>query len=104
MNGQELFLFIDRIAKAFATQANQIRALQTLLMEQGVKPEEFSECQKFLMTRHFTQDVQFFKSHLLGQFSGQERTKEEEQKLLDAWWKLDQQPPKHPEESEGSPP
>lgn len=104
MNDKQFAIFIDRVARVFATQAIQIRALQMQLLDEGVNPDKLSECGKLLWPKYFAQDVRFFKRHLLGQFSEQERTPEEEQNWLEQWWKDDQPPPVPPQASADSPP
>lgn len=103
MDNQAFNLFIDRLSRAFAIQAVQIRVLQSFAADFGANQDEMAERQKDQMMRSYDQDVQFFRRHLAGEFSGQRRTDQEERKLLDEWWSFGQKPPSPPEglEEEG---
>ncbi|MDR4485765.1 MAG: hypothetical protein R3B95_21680 [Nitrospirales bacterium] len=101
---KQLLLIIDRVAKALAIQAIQIRAMQSILMDQGVRHEDLAELQDLNRKNYLEQDVKFFRQHLLGQFSSQKRTQEEERDLLDKWWNHSQEPRQPPEGSEGPDP
>lgn len=86
MTEKEQALLIERLAKLFAMQSLQIKTLQTLLFDAGVTAEGVQSTLHAHRKQSFQRDVKFFRQHLLGQFSGQARTHDEELRLLNDLW------------------